>query len=98
MDANREIRRAVDTGKVIIGAKRTEKQIYDGKIQMIIFAENCPKDIKREISNNSKLKEVSTHTVELSSMKLGELCGKPFPIAVLSVMDPGNSKVLKVIG
>jgi len=98
MDVHREIRRAVDTGKVVIGTEQTHKEIYSEKIKLVIFADNCPKDIKREISYKSSLKKVPTYTVDLSSMKLGEVCGKPFPIAVLSVTDPGNSKVLEIIG
>ena len=96
IDVAREIRRAVDTGKVIIGTDRTEKSLFEGSIKLVIFSDNCPKNIKREISYKSSLRKIPTHAVDLSSMKLGEICGKPFPIAVLSVIDQGNSKVLEI--
>lgn len=96
IDVQREIRRVVDTGKAIIGTERTEKAIFGGKMKLVILSDNCPKDIKREINYKSKLGKVPTHIVDLSSMKLGEICGKPFPIAVLSVIEQGNSKVLDV--
>jgi large subunit ribosomal protein L30e len=96
IDVQREIRRAVDTGKVIIGTERTEKELFGEKIKLIILSDNCPKDIKREINYKSKLRKVQNYAVDLSSMKLGEICGKPFPIAVLSVVDQGNSKILDI--
>ena len=54
IDVTKAIRMAVDTGKVEIGARKTEKIVKNGKGKMIIIANNCPKDIKDNIEYYSR--------------------------------------------
>lgn len=43
MDINREIKRTVDTGKVILGTNKSINSLKTGNAKMIIYAQNCPK-------------------------------------------------------
>ncbi|VVB66185.1 50S ribosomal protein L30e [Candidatus Gugararchaeum adminiculabundum] len=95
----REIRRAVDTGKVVFGSRQgidfAEKE---GKAKLLVVSSNCPKDLKETVENNCKKSQTAFFEFTGTSVELGSLCGKPFLVAVLSVLDEGNSDILKVIG
>ncbi len=94
MDVNRAIRMAVDTGKVEFGVRAANKAALHGTAKLLVLAGNCPKDARADISHFTKLSGVQTITYSGTSMELGSLCGKPFPVAVLSIFEPGNSPIL----
>ncbi len=94
MDVSKGIRMAVDTGDVRFGSRDAVKDAFTGKTKLIVLSNNCPKPIKSEIENKAKASGV--HVLEYSgtSIELGSLCGKPFPVSSLSVIEPGNSNIL----
>ncbi|MFH1240496.1 MAG: 50S ribosomal protein L30e [Candidatus Diapherotrites archaeon] len=93
IDANKEIRRAVDTGKTIMGVRESEKNILNGKSKLIIMSENIPQDVSERIESLCKTSEIALYKYKGTSMSLGSVCGKPFPIAVMSIESTGKSKV-----
>ncbi|MBN2127008.1 MAG: 50S ribosomal protein L30e [Candidatus Diapherotrites archaeon] len=96
MDANKEIRRAVDTGKIVFGFKETEKESMIGKAKMIILAKNIEQDKKEKMENYSKIGKIPIYSFEGTAKELGAICGKPFHINTLAVLDKGKSDVLKL--
>lgn len=98
IDEKKAIRRAVDTGKVVFGSKKTVQEIKTGSLKMVIVASNCPKDIKERIEHYSKLSDISVHVFNGTGVELGSACGKPFSVAVLNVINEGNSQVLDLLG
>ncbi|MCX8158589.1 MAG: 50S ribosomal protein L30e [Candidatus Diapherotrites archaeon] len=96
VDVNKEIRRAVDTGKVLFGAKQTEKSILNGKAKLIIIAKNTPPEIKDKLVSLSKAANKSYYEFEDNSLKLGSLCGKPFSVSAMAIIDEGKSKVMEI--
>jgi large subunit ribosomal protein L30e len=97
MDINRSIRVAVDTGSVILGTKKVLKNIKHGEGKLVIVAENCIKDVSEDINYYAKLSDIPVHTHESISLELGAICGKPFPVSALVVIEPGNSTILNII-
>jgi len=97
IDVNKAIRMAVDTGKVEIGARKTEKYIKNGKGKMIIIADNCPKDIKHNIKYYSRLSDIFLYPFKGNNMDLGRACGKPFSVSALVVFEAGDSNILNLI-
>jgi large subunit ribosomal protein L30e len=93
MDINKALRSAVSTGKVYFGINETKKAIKAGKAKLVIISSNCPKDYIEDIN---KLKKVSTYNFKGSNQDLGSVCGKPFPVSVLSVIKPGKSNILQL--
>jgi len=87
VDISRALKAAITTGKVEFGVDQTEKAVKAGKAQMIILARNCP-------SANLKETAVKTHVFEGNNMELGALCGKPFSVSALAVIDKGTSNIL----
>ncbi|MCK9632527.1 MAG: ribosomal L7Ae/L30e/S12e/Gadd45 family protein [Methanoregula sp.] len=57
---------------------------------MIVIAGNCPADIKTKITKN---KNPFIHTFKGSSAVLGNVCGKPFFVSTLAIVNPGESDI-----
>jgi large subunit ribosomal protein L30e len=88
IDMGRALKSAISTGKVEFGVGQAEKAARSDKAQMIIIARNCPSDyLKGDL-------KVKVHVYEGNNMELGALCGKPFSVAALAVIDKGSSNIL----
>jgi large subunit ribosomal protein L30e len=87
IDISRALKAAITTGKVEFGVDQTEKAVKAGKAQMVILARNCP-------SATLKDSGVKIHIYEGNNMELGALCGKPFSVSALAVIDKGTSNIL----
>lgn len=88
IDISRALKAAITTGKVEFGVDQTEKAVKEGRAQMIILADNCPSEALKE-----KI-DVKTHVYGGNNMELGALCGKPFSVSALAVIDKGTSNIL----
>jgi len=88
IDISRALKSAIITGKVEFGVDQTEKAIKAGTAQMIILSRNCPSKI---LTGNVGVK---VHVYEGNNMELGALCGKPFSVSALAVIDKGSSNIL----
>jgi large subunit ribosomal protein L30e len=80
----------VKTGKVIIGANRTVDAAANGSAKMVILASNCPEEIKKKVQETN----VPVLEYEGTSVELGPVCGKPFTIAAMAILDAGESDIL----
>ncbi|HLC48185.1 MAG TPA: 50S ribosomal protein L30e [Candidatus Norongarragalinales archaeon] len=97
MDLGKAIRQAVDTGKVELGSKKARKLALIGGAKLIILANNMPKDTLRDIEHYSKLSNVPILEYKGTSIELGTICGKPFTVSVLSIIEEGHSEILKAL-
>lgn len=96
MDVNKQIRLAVKTGKVDYGSKTALTSANSGRAKLVILASNCPDPQRGDIQYNAGQSEVPIYIFQGSSLDLGALCDKPFPISALVVREPGDSEVLKL--
>ena len=94
MDVDRGIRVAVDTGDVTLGSEKSIQSLKLGKGQLVVVAQNAPKDIIEDVEYYAKLSEIPYHIYDGTSVELGSVCGKPFTVATLIVNDPGDSTIL----
>ncbi|RLE63895.1 MAG: 50S ribosomal protein L30e [Thermoprotei archaeon] len=94
VDLYRELQTAMRTGKVIIGFEETMKIIRMGKAKLVIMAANAPDEIREEVERYCKLADIPLYVFQGTSLDLGAICRKPFMVSVLSILDPGESKVL----
>ncbi len=95
-DVNKAIETAVKTGKVFLGAKKAVENAKLGRARLIVTASNCPKSIIEEIMYYGKLSEVPVSIYKGSSIDLGAVCGKPYPVSALTVREPGDSDILRL--
>lgn len=89
VDIGRALKAAVSTGKVVFGTQRTEKAVKNGEAKMVIVASNCPSDFLV-----SEAHGVKVHRFPGTNMELGALCGKPFSVSALAVIEKGSSNIL----
>ena len=97
MDINKEIRRAVDTGKVLFGVKETEKSVLKGDAGLIVISGNIPVQLKERTTQLCKVGIVSILEFEGTGLALGSVCGKPFVVSVLCIEKAGKSKIMDAI-
>jgi len=92
-----EIKRAVETGKVVLGAKQGIKLLANKKCKAVIYSRDALDMVKIEIKRLSKISGIPAIEIDCTSKQLGIICGKPFVVSVLSIVDPGYSNVLEEI-
>jgi len=97
VDIQKAIKLLLDTGKVDMGARRARNHALRGTAKAIFIAENCPQDLKGEIIENCKKSNIHCKEIAFSSLELGSICGKPFPVSALSVIDAGNSNIINIV-
>ncbi len=90
INVDKSLIKAVKTGKVIVGANRTIDAAADGSAKMVVLASNCPEDIKKKIQAT----DIPVLEYEGTSVELGPVCGKPFTIAAMAILDAGESDIL----
>lgn len=84
------IKSLVRRGKVVIGYRRSVKLLKIGGLKAIVVAEGSPKAIVSDIKYYARLGNIPVIIYRGSSMDLGTLVGRPHPVTVIGVIDPGN--------
>lgn len=92
MDINidKALIKVIRTGKVVIGSKSSISAATSGQAKMVILASNCPADIRKQIESTN----IPVLNYSGTNMDLGPVCGKPFVIAALAILEPGESDIL----
>lgn len=88
------LRLTVESGKVEFGARRGLSNSLTAKAKLFVVASNTPADVKAQVQKYAELSKVPVIRFPGSSMELGSVCGKPFPVSVLSVYDAGSSNIM----
>ncbi len=70
----------------VIGTKRTLKFTREGKVEYVILANNCPKEIINQFKYYEKLGGPKVILSQYNSKELGTLCGKPFKALVVGIL------------
>ena len=96
-DVSKEIRRAVDTGKVLFGETQAEKSVLNGIGEIIIVSSNVSNSKKEKMHYFAKLAQIPYFEFEGTGIKLGSICGKPFTISMMVIHDTGKSSILKAV-
>jgi large subunit ribosomal protein L30e len=88
IDISRALKSAITTGQVEFGVEQTKKAVKEGKAQMVVLARNCPApELKGDIG-------CKVHVYGGNNMELGAMCGKPFSVSALVIIDKGSSNIL----
>lgn len=90
IDEARAVKLAVDTGKVILGARQARMAVKKKLARLLVVAANCPDEELRSLAG------VKVHVFPGTNAELGAACGKPFSVSALAVVDPGESNILSL--
>jgi large subunit ribosomal protein L30e len=94
-DLSNDIRLAVDSGKAAFGINNASKAIQSNNVKMLIVASKNKGDRLSDIQHLAKISNIRVQVFEGTPIALGVVCGKPFSVSVLSIIDAGNSKILE---
>ncbi|MBS7647862.1 MAG: 50S ribosomal protein L30e [Candidatus Bathyarchaeia archaeon] len=97
IDVDKAIATAVKTGKVYFGANFAIQSAKTGRAKMIIIASNCPKEIRSDLEYYCKLSKIPLVVYRGTSTDLAMICGKPFLVSALTIREPGDSEIFRLI-
>ena len=90
-----DIRLAVDSGKTAIGLNTATATIKDSSAKLIIVAEKSKESNMKDLVHMAKVAGIKIIEFNGNPVELGAVCGKPFSVSAISVIEPGNSNILK---
>lgn len=93
MNIERSLKVLVETGKIYFGVEQAKKAVKKGEAKLLIVASNCPE----ESFKGKTYKKVPILPFEGTNVELGAASGKPFPISVVTVVEPGDSDILSAM-
>ena len=96
-DLRKEISDVIETGKVVMGANSVSGALLNGNPKLILMSTNCPNNVKEEIVYYSRLSKVPYKMLPNDSLELGSMCGRPFPVSTLGVIENGESRILDMM-
>jgi len=88
------LRLSVESGEVKFGSKSSTRDLLLGKTKMAVIAKNAPRGVKEDFLKYGKLSHIPVLEYPGTSIELGSVCGKPFPVIALSVRREGVSNIL----
>ncbi len=97
IDFVRALQMAIKTGEVVLGSKKTLKLVLHGKAKLVVIAANAPPELKRDIEYYAKLSNIPVYKFPGTNIELGTLAGKPFSVAAMAIVDPGQSNILDIV-
>ena len=97
MDLSFQLRRAMETGRVFLGYRQTEKSMLNGRAKLVIVAFNAPAPERERVEYLAKAGKIPLYRFPGTSLELGELAGKPFAVSFIVVEDAGDSSILELV-
>jgi large subunit ribosomal protein L30e len=94
-DIGNDIRLAVDTGKVTLGHRAVMRAISENGALAVVIASKGKKEIVEDITHLCTVSQTKLLRFSGNSLELGALCGKPYSVNALVVLDAGSSNILK---
>lgn len=79
-----------------MGSRRTLKLALHGKAKLIVVAANAPPELKRDLKYYASLSSIPVLEVPSTNVELGTIVGKPFGVAAMAVVDPGQSNIVEL--
>ena len=81
-----EIKKMIKAKDLIIGTKRTIKNLKLGKIDKVIISSNCTDAVINDLKHYTSLSKTESIRVNYPNDELGVICKKPFSISVLAIL------------
>ncbi len=90
-----DIRIALESGKVEIGINSVMSSMHHNTAKLVVMARGGKASFIEDIKHLSTVTGIEVTVFEGNSMELGALCGKPYSISSLAILEPGNSHILE---
>jgi large subunit ribosomal protein L30e len=94
-DLANDIRLAVDSGKTALGLNTVIESIKDSSAKLVIVAQKNKESTLLDVVHIAGIAGIKILKFDGNPVELGAVCGKPFSVSTLAVIEPGNSNILK---
>merc|ERR1712139_720558 len=94
---NSRLALVIKSGKYTLGYKSTVKTLRNGKGKLVLISSNCPALRKSELEYYAMLAKATVHHFAGDNNELGTACGKYYRCSVMSVIDAGDSDLLRTL-
>ncbi|KAH0791491.1 60S ribosomal protein L30 [Histomonas meleagridis] len=85
------------SGKYSLGIEQTLRTLRSGQAKLVIFASNIAPSQKSLIEYYAMLSQCDILPFDGDNVDLGTACGKYFRSSVITIIDAGESEILKMI-
>ena len=85
------------TGKCVLGSKETYVAVKTRKAKLAIVAKSARRDLKEKILRAAKRRKIPVLEFNGSTVELGVICGKPYVVSALAILDFGMSRLKEVV-
>mmetsp|Transcript_5325 Transcript_5325/g.8824 ORF Transcript_5325/g.8824 Transcript_5325/m.8824 type:complete len:118 (-) Transcript_5325:356-709(-) len=93
---NAKLALVMKSGKTTLGYKSCLKSLRQGKSKLVLISSNCPPVRKSEIEYYAMLAKTAVHHYSGNNITLGTACQKMFRTSVLTILDVGDSDILRM--
>ena len=86
------LRLIAETGKIIIGARETERALISGEAKALYLAKNTPKETKeslKALAERSNIPVIEYGT----SVDLGQIIGRPHLVSAIAIIELGEGQL-----
>ena len=84
-DPLKEIRKAVQENKLLIGTLETMKQLKLGKVKKVFLTANAPKAVMDDVAYYGSLAKTPFVVLKETNEDLGVVCKKPYAVSVAAI-------------
>ena len=91
------IRLTLESGKVILGYRESIVGMKSKKAKAIIISSNAKGDVLDKVKRAAEENGVPAFVQKWTSIQLGTICGRPYPVSVMCIVDEGTSNLLKLL-
>jgi len=74
----------------MLGSNRTIEAGLGGQAKLIVYALDCPPDVRMQLETM----DLPVYGYQGIGKDLGSACGKPFSVAALAIIEPGDSEIM----
>uniref|UniRef100_A0A7S2WUC8 Ribosomal protein eL8/eL30/eS12/Gadd45 domain-containing protein n=1 Tax=Rhizochromulina marina TaxID=1034831 RepID=A0A7S2WUC8_9STRA len=92
---NSRLQLVMKSGKADLGYKTAVKSLRGGKSKLIILSNNLPPLRKSELEYYAMLAKVDVIPYTGNNVELGTACGKYFRVGCVSIIDAGDSDIVR---
>lgn len=96
MDPGEELRISDRTGEVVMGSNEALSATESGESKLTVLSMTCPREVEDGVREHAERNDIPLYYFDGGGKDLGLALGKPFSVSVMAVLDPGDSKVLKL--
>jgi large subunit ribosomal protein L30e len=82
-----EINKNLGSGKAIIGANETLKNLRHSRVKKIFLSSNLADTVKEDIVHYADITKTEVVELNYPNDELGALCKKPFSVSVVSILN-----------